>query len=261
MRARNIKPSLFKNELLGQADPLYTLLFEGLWCAADREGRLEDRTARLRAEIFPYRPAFDIELGLNWLEANHFIDRYTVGGVAIIQVLKFSVHQRPHSNEVPSVLPAKVSSASHQGRKRSQLRKAAVRSDSLLSDTGSLSPDTGMGIADPPPTALTPEVDVDPSNYWDAIKNAYPQGNPRQRWPVAKRHAVKLVADGRATWELLYRNVCAYAEFCDCNQRKVLDVRNYFSENDEPWANSWKDTGIRSPAFESMRARPPPAAP
>ena len=48
MRARNLKPSIFKNELLAVADPLYTLVFEGLWCLADREGRLEDRPAITR---------------------------------------------------------------------------------------------------------------------------------------------------------------------------------------------------------------------
>jgi hypothetical protein len=43
MRARSIKPGICDNEILGTADPLYTLLFERLWMMADREGRLEDR--------------------------------------------------------------------------------------------------------------------------------------------------------------------------------------------------------------------------
>jgi hypothetical protein len=30
------------------------LLFTGLWCLADREGRLEDRPAEIKAEIFSY---------------------------------------------------------------------------------------------------------------------------------------------------------------------------------------------------------------
>ena len=55
MRARNLKPGLFKNEILGSADALLTILFEGLWCMADREGRLEDRPLRICAVIFPYR--------------------------------------------------------------------------------------------------------------------------------------------------------------------------------------------------------------
>ncbi len=67
-RARNIKPGLFKNEILGVAEPIYTLLFEGLWLLADREGRLEDRPLRIKAEIFPYREGLDLVSMLGWLE-------------------------------------------------------------------------------------------------------------------------------------------------------------------------------------------------
>ena len=49
-RARNVKPGFFKNELLAECEPLARILFEGLWCEADREGRLEDRPRRLKAE-------------------------------------------------------------------------------------------------------------------------------------------------------------------------------------------------------------------
>ena len=48
-RARNIKPGFFANENLAECDPLARLLFAGLWCLADREGRLEDRPKRIAA--------------------------------------------------------------------------------------------------------------------------------------------------------------------------------------------------------------------
>lgn len=105
-RARNIKPGLFKNEILGVADPLYTLLFEGLWLLADREGRLEDRPLRIKAEIFPYREGLDIEAMLNWLAAEGFITRYTAHGVKCIFIEEFVKHQNPHKNEPDSSLPA-----------------------------------------------------------------------------------------------------------------------------------------------------------
>lgn len=143
VRARNIKPSLFKNEVLGVADPLLTILFEGLWCEADRDGRLEDRPLRLKAEIFPYRNDTDIEAMLNWLNEREFIRRYEVRGIKVIQVSKFSDHQRPHNNEVESVLPSMEASKHNQGKKSAQPRKKALRSDPLLSDSGSLIPDTG----------------------------------------------------------------------------------------------------------------------
>ncbi|MEI6309491.1 MAG: hypothetical protein WCP58_07610, partial [bacterium] len=53
MRARNLKPGFFKNEYLGKLDPLVRLLFAGLWCLADRKGRLEDRPGKIKIEALP----------------------------------------------------------------------------------------------------------------------------------------------------------------------------------------------------------------
>ncbi len=106
-RARNIKPSLFKNEVLGEADPLLTILFQGLWCLADRDGRLEDRPKRIKAEIFPYREIHDINGYLTELEQLGFIDRYETENTPVIQVINFAKHQSPHKTEKPSELPAK----------------------------------------------------------------------------------------------------------------------------------------------------------
>jgi hypothetical protein len=47
-RARNIKPAFFKNEQLVELGMSTRLLFIGLWCLADREGRLEDRPKRIK---------------------------------------------------------------------------------------------------------------------------------------------------------------------------------------------------------------------
>ena len=104
-RARNIKPSLFKNEVLGVADPLFTLAFEGLWVLADREGRLEDRPLRIKAETFPYRDGVNMDAILGWLHENGFILRYTIDGANYILVLAFHDHQNPHKNEIESVIP------------------------------------------------------------------------------------------------------------------------------------------------------------
>lgn len=104
-RSRNIKPSLFKNEILGTEDPLLTLLFCSLWCLADKSGRLEDRPLRIKAETFPYREGIDINRYLTDLERLGFISRYSVGKLAIIQVTNFSKHQHPHHTEKESELP------------------------------------------------------------------------------------------------------------------------------------------------------------
>lgn len=103
-RARTIKPGYFKNELLAQIHPLGRILFAGLWCLADRLGRLEDRPPRIKAEVLPYDEA-DVDHLLDELTVRGFITRYTASGERYIQVVKFRQHQTPHKNETPSVIP------------------------------------------------------------------------------------------------------------------------------------------------------------
>ena len=71
-RARNIKPGLFTNEVLVDLPAFDRLLFIGLWCLADREGRLEDRVKRIKMELFPC-DNYDIEVGLSNLAGAGFI--------------------------------------------------------------------------------------------------------------------------------------------------------------------------------------------
>jgi hypothetical protein len=107
MRTRALKPSFFENEILAKLPPLTRLFFQGLWCAADREGRLEDRPERLRAKILPYDTSADADQMLTELASGNdpFIVRYTVDGKRYIQIVTFAKHQRPHANESPSLYP------------------------------------------------------------------------------------------------------------------------------------------------------------
>jgi len=140
-RARNIKPGFFKNEILGAADPLYSLLFEGLWVLADRAGRLEDRPLRIKGEIFPYRDGLNIDGMLNWLADNGFIQRYTSNGKKCILVLEFVKHQNPHKNEAESELPApEETSTNSEENGKTPEKIGTTRADSLSSD--SLIPDS-----------------------------------------------------------------------------------------------------------------------
>ena len=160
-RARNIKPGFFKNEILGVADPLLSLLFEGLWVLADRAGRLEDRPLRIKGEVFPYRDGVDVDSMLDWLQENGFIQRYAVGGKKCILVLEFVKHQNPHKNETESELPAPSSDCTTSeeiGTKPEIIR--STRADSLSTD--SLIPDTPL----PTPSA-SPRVDLF-EEFWKA---------------------------------------------------------------------------------------------
>lgn len=105
MRTRNIKPGFFKNDILGSLPPLCRILFSGLWCLADREGRLEDRPLRIKAEILPFDNC-DTEALLAILDENGFIKRYKVGNDKFIEITKFYLHQHPHMKEPESVIPS-----------------------------------------------------------------------------------------------------------------------------------------------------------
>lgn len=104
-RARNIKPGFFTNDLLAEASPLARILFAGLWCFADREGRMFDRPKKIKAEVLPYDDCNADEL-LESLAKLGFILRYEVAGTRYIQVVNFDKHQNPHVKEQASEIPA-----------------------------------------------------------------------------------------------------------------------------------------------------------
>jgi hypothetical protein len=154
-RARNVKPGLFKNEILGVADPLYTLLFEGLWLLADRDGKLEDRPVRIKGEVFAYRDGLDMEAMLDWLQTEGFIRRYVVAGKRYILVLEFKKHQNPHKNEVASEIPDPCSD--EIGTTSEEIGSA--RADSLSSD--SLIPEKAQAPARKRATSFDPrEIEI-----------------------------------------------------------------------------------------------------
>ena len=109
MRARNIKPGFFKNDTLAELDFAGRLLFIGLWGLADREGRLEDRPKKIKAEIFPYDDVA-VDSFLGELAKRNFIIRYEVEGECYIQIVHFDKHQNPHPREAPSTIPAPAGS-------------------------------------------------------------------------------------------------------------------------------------------------------
>jgi uncharacterized phage protein (TIGR02220 family) len=110
-RIRYLKPDFFDDEDLCRFPYETRIGFAGLWCYADREGRLEDRPEYLKVKIFPYDNVdFEKEVLAPLLEKKPitlepFIVRYEVSGRRYIQILNFKKHQRPHHTEKESVLP------------------------------------------------------------------------------------------------------------------------------------------------------------
>ena len=104
-RTRSIKPSFFKNEDLAECEPMARLLFVGLWTLADRDGRLEHRPLRIKAELFPYDNC-DIASLLKQLADKGFVRAYEAGDKRVLEIPKFREHQRCHPDERSEGLPA-----------------------------------------------------------------------------------------------------------------------------------------------------------
>lgn len=109
---RGLKPDFFKDEDLACLPFEARLFFAGLWCCADKEGRLEDRPKYLKIEVFPYDNV-DIEKMLELLAhprlpgrpGKIFIRRYEVDGRKYLDIPEFSKHQIPHPSEKGSNIP------------------------------------------------------------------------------------------------------------------------------------------------------------
>jgi hypothetical protein len=172
-RARNIKPSLFKNELLGVEDPLLTLLFISLWTLADKRGRLEDRPLRIKAETFPYRENIDINGYLTELQRLGFICRYTVDGKAYIQVENFEKHQAPHKTEKESEIPPPPPTE----------EKTPLKTDSC-SLTVKPPLNDGEKTEPLPPDSLIPDSSNTDSGFIDSPAEPEPQAAATKKIPL-----------------------------------------------------------------------------
>lgn len=104
-RTRLLHPEFFRHEEVAGLDPWARLLFQGLWTLADKEGRLEDRPRRIRADIFPYDPDVDVDALLDVLVARGFVVAYEVAGRALLSLPSFARWQNPHPKEKPSEFP------------------------------------------------------------------------------------------------------------------------------------------------------------
>lgn len=194
MRSRSVKPGFFKNEELASLPADARLLFIGLWCLADREGRLENRPQRIKAEIFPYE--HDVNMVLAWcklLTERGFIFPYKKNSNRYIQIENFHKHQYPHIREAKSTIPAPDEHHTSTIRAR------------LTPDSGVLTPDSRIGAAAPPapapePPYKRPDAKTEPLRtlvFGYKLKKGFPAEDrtwDRQVWPRASK-AGKLILE------------------------------------------------------------------
>lgn len=106
-----LKPAFFRNPELCRCSFQARIFFEGLWCLADREGRVAERHGDLKLDVFPYDHA-DIPALLEELsdardeEGVGLVVRYCVENRRYLWIPGFARQAKPHVREPASNLPA-----------------------------------------------------------------------------------------------------------------------------------------------------------
>lgn len=154
MRARNIKPGFFKNADLAELPFETRILFQGLWCLADRKGRMDDRPKQIKGEVFPY-DNLDCDAMLNQLQQHGFVFRYEKNSKRYIQIANFEKHQYPHIRESDSTIPA-------PDKHSINTSPARLNPDVLNPESPILNPES-TPLADPQPKPLgNPPLKIHP---------------------------------------------------------------------------------------------------
>jgi hypothetical protein len=236
-RSRNIKPGFYKNEYLAELPPLTRILFSGLWGQADREGRLEDRPKRIKAEVLPYDEC-DVDRALQDLHGAGFIQRYEINNRTYIQIVMFSKHQNPHKNERESTIPPPAIPEQNCARGDTSTVQAPEQHSSNRADSFNLIPDSlsSDSIVSEPTVPLVGKPDA-----------AKPKRNPipvQGPWP-----SVQALAD-------LYNDKTpdecpAVREISDARTKKARKYLNQFPEQ-EFWEKAF-DQIHRSPFLRGHR--------
>lgn len=149
MRQRSLSPRFFSDEDLVELAPATRLIFAGLWCLADREGRLEDRPRHIRLEL--HLALVDVEAALADLAECGKIRRYEVAGVRYLVVRGFPKYQRPHPREVASTLPEPPAESESRVMPRPAVKSNGRPRKPTASPSGTGPSGTGTGPSEVPP--------------------------------------------------------------------------------------------------------------
>lgn len=118
-RIRTIKPEFFTSADIVSLSPLARLLYIGLWCEADREGRLSWNLKTLKLRYLPVDNESIETLATELIEAGLII-LYTADDRQYAEIPSFVSHQIINNKETCSHIPSRVKDASgtrHRGRK------------------------------------------------------------------------------------------------------------------------------------------------
>jgi hypothetical protein len=212
-RARNLKPGFFTNDRLAECDPLARLLFAGLWTIADREGRLEDRPRKIKAELLPYDDC-EAEALLAQLADRGFIVRYDGNGTPLIQVVNFGKHQAPHVKEAASQLPGPgghSASTMQAPDEHGEKIPSSLIPSSLIADTGL--PLVGVAGAAAPDRSPPREAHPIPQNFEitdddanEGLKRGVPVDDIGEEWQKFHDYYLARQNEQRTDWHAQWRS-------------------------------------------------------
>ncbi len=249
-RARNIKPGFFTNDVLAECSPLARLIFAGLWLHADREGRLEDRPKKIKAEILPYDEC-DPDALLGELQKYGFIVRYEVAGAKFIQVVNFNKHQNPHVKESASEIPAPNEHSTSTVLASETPERAGLNPSSLI-------PHPESGIPHPSPEApASPKPRIaktraaDWADDFEEIWKAYPRKPGMSKADTLK--AVSARINEGASLPAMLAGVQAYAAYllAEGTEPKFIKAPDTFFGPGKHWEADWTPRVRGSPGTQT----------
>lgn len=237
-RARQIKPTFFMHEVVSTLSHFTRLYWIGLWTLADREGRLEYRPMRIKAQLFPYESC-DIEESTLELEAKGFVQRCKLDdGRVVIHIINWSKHQKPHQNEAQSEFPP--------------LDEALAPLDNALAlepctlnlepCTLNLEPSRPHKGGDAKSHGMPKDVSEWMPKLWDSWPSKQHDGKPAprsSRHEVEKR-LVRIVKSSEATAEEIAWSAHVYLETMRNNQHWVCSLETFLGTK-RVWADYLSD--------------------
>ena len=107
-RIRYLHPDFFVDDDLAKLPFAVRIFFAGMWCQADKEGRLEYKPDRLKVLILPYdkiNPVKYIDMLTSSKSGSGYICVYEIDSKRYIQILNWKRYQKPHHTERESTIP------------------------------------------------------------------------------------------------------------------------------------------------------------
>lgn len=248
-RTRDLKPGFFKNEILASLPPLTRIFYEGLWCWADREGRLEDRPAKWKAEILAYDNV-DGEEMMASLAEKRFVTRYEVDGIRYVQVNTFKKHQTGiHPNEQASIIPPPPDKSPASNLQAGELSPTCNAIPSLPSLSSLPSRSTNILSAGKPGGRVRKKVSNDPSPEFEEFYATYPRPEGRL---TAWRQWQKRLKDGHIAADMI-TGAKNYAGSCAGKEREHIKLPATFIGPDlhfREWLKAPPSPKPRTPKFD-----------